>query len=101
MWWHGGAGLIERSERRSLSAVATTTCSAICVSRIPSIFRLHLEVKTWKMGTAKKESRNNQDSECLPIADHSEIEYLWHCDVPEPLEDRYQYEEEDNAERDN
>ena len=23
MWWHGGTGLIERSERRSLSAVAT------------------------------------------------------------------------------
>jgi hypothetical protein len=23
MWWHGGAGLIERSERGSLSAVAT------------------------------------------------------------------------------
>jgi len=23
MWWHGGAGLTERSERGSLSAVAT------------------------------------------------------------------------------
>ena len=23
MWWHGGAGLTERSERESLSAVAT------------------------------------------------------------------------------
>ena len=23
MWWHGGAGLTDRSERRSLSAVAT------------------------------------------------------------------------------
>jgi hypothetical protein len=52
------------------------------------------------MRTAEKESRNDQDSERLPIADSSEIEYLWHGDVPEPLEGRHQYEEEDNAERD-
>jgi len=32
MWWHGGAGLTERSERGSLSAVATHDVFALACS---------------------------------------------------------------------
>jgi len=34
MWWHGGAGLIERSERGSLSAVAT---HGLCVPSMGTV----------------------------------------------------------------
>jgi hypothetical protein len=59
------------------------------------VIRLHIKFESGKGRATKKKSRNDQNSECFPIADHSEIEYLWHCDVPEPLEDGHQHEEDD------
>ncbi|MES2658483.1 MAG: hypothetical protein V4689_07685, partial [Verrucomicrobiota bacterium] len=61
---------------------------------------LHLKVECWKMRIAKQETRNDEDSECLPVGDHSEIKYLWHRDVPKPPEDPYQNKKEDNRNRD-
>ena len=36
MWWHGGAGLIERSERWSLSAVATHDVFVLFITGVAS-----------------------------------------------------------------
>ena len=58
MWWHGGAGLIERSERGSLSAVATHDVFGFLVS-FGCVVRLGISLGNLRIIEATAETVSN------------------------------------------
>ena len=87
MWWHGGAGLIERSERENLSAVATHDVFGKCVLLgSPCLQGNLLKEIGGRCGPPQKSGKNGSDQNtryyrpsAVPVVRHAPLQHDTCC----------------------